>query len=286
METKEIRGDALSKSIREEVRVEAAEWIEEGTPPRLAAVVTNSNPSVLSYVESKARVASGLGITFDLVVLPEGAGQDKLEATLKELAENDAIHGIVLELPLAGEMDLARALKLIPANKDVDGMTARNLGLLFMDREDEALVAATSQACVLLAESVKPLAGLRVGVVGKGRTVGMPLIGMLLNRHATVTICHSRTSDLAAALRDCEVVFAAVGKPGLLNKEVLVEGQILIDAGITMVDGKLRGDVDADSVSGFAAALTPVPQGVGPVTTSLIFKNLMRAMRLQRPSGV
>jgi methylenetetrahydrofolate dehydrogenase (NADP+)/methenyltetrahydrofolate cyclohydrolase len=252
----------------------------------MAAVVTDANPEVLSYAESKARVAAKLGIGLDLVTLPGGAGQEKLEAVLHALAANPAVHGIVLELPLASGLNLGRALDLIPPHKDVDGLTPQNLGLLYMHREDETLVAATAQACVLLAESVRPLAGARVGVVGKGRTVGTPLIGMLLNRHATVTVCHSQTANLGAALRDCEVVFAAVGKAGLLNRSNLAEGQVLIDAGVNFVDGKMRGDVDADSVRGLAAALTPVPQGVGPVTTALIFRNLVRAAEMQAEGGV
>jgi methylenetetrahydrofolate dehydrogenase (NADP+)/methenyltetrahydrofolate cyclohydrolase len=281
MDTKELRGDVLAKAIREEVRVSAAELRSRGILPRLAAVLTDSNPAILSYAESKAKMASDLGITFDLVILPPGETQEKLEAILKEFGENPEIHGIILELPLAPGFDLGRALDRIPPNKDIDGLTASNLGLLYMNREEEALVAATPQACVMLAESATTLAGARVGVVGKGRTVGTPLIGMLLNRHATLTVCHSQTPDLAAALRDCDIVFSAVGKSGLLTKNNLREGQILIDAGITVVDGKVRGDVDMNSVRGFAAAITPVPQGVGPVTTALIFKNLLRAIQFQ-----
>ena len=285
METKEIRGDAVAKDIRAEVRAAADELRARGIMPRLAAVLTDSNPAALSYAESKARAASELGVTFDLVVLPAGAAQDKLEMTLRELAENGAIHGIMLELPLAPGFDPGRALDRIPPHKDIDGLTTANLGLLYMNREEEALVAATPQACVMLAESVRPLSGARVGVVGKGRTVGTPLIGMLLNRHATVTVCHSHTADLRAALADCDIVFAAAGKAGFLNRDILREGQVLIDAGISVVDGRVRGDVDMDSVRGFAAAFTPVPQGVGPVTTALIFKNLLRAIHLQSSSA-
>lgn len=286
MDTKELRGDVLVKTIREESRTAAEELRARGVAPRLAAVLTDSNPAVLSYAESKSRAASELGITFDLVVLPEGETQEKLEAALSELAGNPAIHGIVLELPLAPGLDLGRALDLIPPRKDIDGLTAANIGLLYANREDEALVAATAQACVMLAEVAlkeenRSLAGACVGVVGKGRTVGTPLIGMLLNRHATVTICHSQTADPKTALADCDIVFAAAGKPDLLTRDVLREGQMLIDAGITVVDGKLRGDVDAGAVQGFARALTPVPQGVGPVTTALIFKNLLKAIQLQ-----
>ena len=286
MDTKELRGDVLAKTIREETRASVEQLRSRGILPRLAAVLTDSNPAILSYAESKSRLAADLGIIFDLVVLPAGATQEKLETTLAELGGDPAIHGIILELPLAPGFDLGPALDRIPPHKDVDGLTVTNLGLLYAGREEAALVAATPQACVLLAEAAlreegQQLSGARVGVVGKGRTVGTPLIAMLLNRHATVTVCHSKTADLTSALRDCDIVFAAAGKAGLLDREVLREGQMLIDAGITVVDGKVRGDVDMESVRGFARAVTPVPQGVGPVTTALIFKNLLKAIQFQ-----
>ena len=287
METQELRGEPLAARVRAEVRAAADAFRAKGVAPRLAAVVTESDPGVMGYAELKARAASALGVTFDLVLLPAGAGQEKLEATLDELGANPAIHGIVLELPLARGLDTGRALDRIPPVKDVDGLTPRNLGLLYMNREREALVAATAQACVALAESVLPLAGVRslagvrVGVVGKGRTVGAPLIGLLLNRGAVPVVCHSRTPDLGAALRDCDVVFAAAGKPGLLGRRELREGQVVIDAGTTIVDGRLRGDVDAASARGLVRALSPVPAGVGPLTTAIIFRNLIQAVRMQ-----
>jgi methylenetetrahydrofolate dehydrogenase (NADP+)/methenyltetrahydrofolate cyclohydrolase len=286
MDTKELRGDVLAKNIREETRASVEGLRSRGILPRLAAVLTDSNPAILSYAESKSRMALDIGITFDLVVLSPGETQDKLEATLTELGADPAVHGIILELPLASGFNIGPALDRIPPHKDIDGLTTTNLGLLYAGREEEALVAATPQACVMLAEAAlkeegRELSGTRVGVVGKGRTVGTPLISMLLNRHATVTVCHSKTKDLASALQDCDIVFAAAGKPGLLDCEVLREGQMLIDAGITVVDGKARGDVDMESARGFVRALTPVPQGVGPVTTALIFKNLLRAIQFQ-----
>lgn len=282
MQTREIRGDSLAVGIRNEVRAGVERLRPLGIVPRLAAVVTDPNPVTLSYVESKGRLASELGITFDLVSLPAGVDQSKLEAVLAELGENSAIHGIVLELPLAPGLDLNRALDIIPAHKDIDGLTVTNLGLLLMNRESEALVAATPQACIMLAESIRPLAGVRVGMVGKGRTVGTSLIAALLNRHATVTVCHSETADLKAALKDCEVVFTATGEPGLLNASLLREGQIVIDAGLEVVDGRLRGDLDWDSVQGLVSAATPVPGGVGALTTAFIFKNLLRAVELSQ----
>lgn len=286
MDTKILAGNALAETIREETRASVEKLRAQGIPPRLAAVMADPDPATLNYAESKSRMASGFGITCDLVVLPPGDTQQRLETALAELAANPAIHGIILELPLPPGFDVDRALNLIPPHKDIDGLTSANLGLLYAGREAEALVAATSQACILLAESAlkeegRGLSGARVGVVGKGRTVGAPLIAMLLNRQATVTVCHSKTADLAESLRDCDIVFAAAGKTGLLDRAILREGQMVIDAGMTIVDGKARGDVDMESARGLVRALTPVPQGVGPVTTALIFKNLLKAIQFQ-----
>ncbi len=287
METKELRGELLAAPIREEVRAEAARLTAEGVIPRLAAVMTGTNPAIMSYAQSKKRAAAQLGITLDLISLPEEPtkeeGQKKLEATLRELATDPAVQGIMLEIPLAAGLDLNRALDRIPPEKDIDGLTAANLGYLAMGREDEALLAATAQACVLLAESVMPLKGVVAGVVGKGRTVGTPLIGMLFNREATVVVTHIFTKDLAASLRDCKVIFCATDKAGLIDKKIIRPGQVLIDAGITvMEDGRVRGNVVMDDARGVAEAFTPVPQGVGPLTTALIFKNLLRAIHMQR----
>jgi methylenetetrahydrofolate dehydrogenase (NADP+)/methenyltetrahydrofolate cyclohydrolase len=192
------------------------------------------------------------------------------------------VDGILLELPLAAGLNANAALDRIAPGKDIDGLTAYNLGLVSAGREDEALTSATAQACILLAETQGALAGKRVALIGRGRTVGRPLMGMLINRHATVTVCHTRTRDLGAAIADCEIVMVAIGKARQITGGELRPGQIVIDAGINYLDGKLVGDVDAESVEGVVAALTPVPGGVGPLTSALIFQNLIRAAQRSR----
>lgn len=274
-----ISGADIAKRIREEVKADVARAEGAGVVPKMAAVITSDDPAALSYAQSKVRLAGKLGIELQIVEM-DHPGQDALEETLKGLSEDPGVHGIMLELPLAGGLDLDRALDRIDPLKDVDGLTARNLGMLFDGREDETIVPATPQACILLAETVGPLSGRQVAVIGKGRTVGKPLIALLLNRRATPVICHSKTRDTAAAIKDSEVVFVAVGKAGLLRADMVHAGQTLIDAGINVVDGKIVGDV-APEAQEAAAAFTPVPDGVGPVTTALIFKNLMKAIRLQ-----
>jgi methylenetetrahydrofolate dehydrogenase (NADP+)/methenyltetrahydrofolate cyclohydrolase len=211
--------------------------------------------------------------------------QELLLAKCRALSEDRTVHGILLELPLAAGLDADAALDQIAPAKDIDGMTPHSLGLILAGREADALTSATAQACILLAETQGPLSGKRVALIGRGRTVGRPLMGMLVNRHATVTVCHTRTRDLAAAIAECDIVMVAIGKARQVTGQQLRSGQTVIDAGINYLNGKLAGDVDAESVEGVAAALTPVPGGVGPLTSALIFQNLIRAAERSLAEG-
>ncbi len=280
METKDLRGGELAQALRETIEIERDRYVAAGILPKLVAVTAGNDPAVLGYLEVKRRAAEKLDILFE--VLSAGDSEVDLIGLITKLSSDPAVHGIILELPLPVGFDADRALEAIHPAKDVDGLTAWNMGKALLKREDEAILGATAQACVLLAESFGPLEGKNIGLVGKGRTVGRPLIPMLLNRRATLTVCHSRTQDLKSALQDSAIVISAVGKAGILNASNLREGQIVIDAGTIYSDGKLVGDVAPD-VKGIVAALTPVPQGVGPLTTAYLFKNLMRAIRLQYP---
>ena len=285
MQTEELRTDVLVAAVKEEIAAAVAEFAAKRMQPKLAAVVAGDDPSMLAYVRSKEKFAEKLGVSFEAVTL-SGADQVGLEAKLRELSADPAVHGVILELPLAPGLDFIRALDSIDPMKDVDGLTPRNLGLALRGREEEALLAATPQACIMIAESLGPLAGRRVALIGKGKTVGRPLLPMLLNRHATVTVADSHTKDLKAALRGAEIVITATGKPGLITGSIIEEGQILIDAGLTAVGlpgqgEELKGDVDGASVEGIAAMVTPVPGGVGSLTTAILFRNLMKAMKLQ-----
>ncbi len=284
-ETILIKGAPLAKAVKEQIAAAVSKLIDAGTTPRLAVVLASADPGAASYAQSKQKAAANLGINVDLIDLGADVAQDFLETTLRDLGEDDSVHGILLELPLARGLDSDRALELIPPLKDVDGLTARNIGLAAANREAGALLSATAQACVELAETQGTLSGKRVGLVGRGRTVGRPLLPMLINRHATVTICHTKTPDLKAALAPCDIVMVAAGKANLIRGEHLAEGQIVIDAGINVIGETLTGDVEAASVMGKVKALTPVPGGVGTLTTAIIFRNLIRAIQLQRGEG-
>ena len=276
-----LRGGPVAEQLRADIAARAARLAADGSTPRLAVLVASADPSSSSYAQAKARTAEKLGVTLMAVEVDPAQGQAAFEHRVADLSDEPTIHGIVLDLPVDPRLDAEPAIACIDRRKDVDGLTAVNLGLLAMGREDEALCPATPLACIRLAEEAVPLAGRRVTVVGRGRTVGRGLIPMLVNRHATVTVCHSRTADLAAATRSAEILFVAAGRPGLIRAEHTSPGQVVVDAGITVLDGKLAGDVDAASVSEAVSLLTPVPGGVGPLTSTLIFANLLRAMALQ-----
>src|SRR5262245_4230854 len=204
-ETVLLKGTAAAKAVRERVAADVATLRGRGITARLAAVLASDDPAAVNYVQTKQKSAAALGIDLALSNLG-AAGQDRLESTLAALAADPQVHGILLEFPLATGLDANRALEIIPAHKDVDGLTAANISLAASGREEGAILAATAQACVELAGAHTPLAGKRVGLVGRGRTVGRPLLAMLVNRHATVTVCHTKTPDLRAALAPCEIV--------------------------------------------------------------------------------
>lgn len=277
-----IDGAAAAKQVKHSIAQEVAALRETGVTPTLAVILATTDASVRSYANAKRKNAEALGISLRLFDLGESVSEATLTATLSELSADPGVHGILLESPLAPGLSFDRALEHIAPQKDVDGLTPTNLGHLAAGNEASALLPATPQACIELAEQFGPLGGKQVAVVGRGRTVGRPLLSMLLNRHATVTVCHTKTPDLVAALAPADVVFTAAGRAKLITGDHVRPGQVVIDAGINMVDGKLAGDVDAESVKARGiAALSPVPGGVGPLTSAIVFRNLLRAMALQ-----
>ncbi|MEQ8585074.1 MAG: bifunctional 5,10-methylenetetrahydrofolate dehydrogenase/5,10-methenyltetrahydrofolate cyclohydrolase [Thalassobaculaceae bacterium] len=273
-----------AKDIVDGVKAEVAAAVEahkaKGVEPRIRVVVATDDAAVLSYVRSKVKQAGNLGIAMEVVELGPEKDQAAFEELIRESNADLSIHGVMVELPVRDGLDHDRVLSILDPKKDVDGLTTLNQGLIQQGREDEAICPATPQACIRLAETVGGLSGARVAVVGRGPTVGKPLAAMLINRSATVTVAHSRTADLAAAIAPCRFVFAATGRPGLLNAANVTADHVIVDAGIAYKDDKLVGDFDAAAADA-VAAYTPVPGGVGRVTSALIFANLLKCMRLQ-----
>jgi len=276
-----IPGRPLAEALRERIRARVA---AAPVRPTLAVVAASGDPAVAKYAEAKGRSADKLGIALNLAIVDPDAGQEALEHRISVLSADPEVHGILLELPVDPSLDAEAAIARIDPLKDVDGLTPVNLGLIAAGREADALAPATPLACIALAESVTPIAGKRAVVVGRGRSVGRALAPMLVNRHATVTVCHTRTPDLAEAIAPADLVFVAAGRPGLIGPAHLRPGQVVIDAGINLVGDRIVGDVDPAATE-VVAALTPVPGGVGPVTSTQIFDTLLRAMDLRAARG-
>ncbi len=278
---KELLGKPLAVKVSAEVK---AHLTRLGTT-RMVSVVASSDPATLIYVESKRRQAARLGVELTIHDLGAQTTQDHLEAELRDLSDNPQVHGIVLELPLAAHLDADAALRQIVHPKDIEGLSPANLALVAAGRESEALLPPTPRSIRFLLREVLELKGARIAIIGPGRTVGRPLVWLLNNRGATVTLCNEHTRDLAKLLSPYDAVVVAVGKAGLLRPEQVQPHHIVIDAGINVVDGNVVGDASPE-VATKVSAITPVPGGVGPLTSALMFQNLVRAVRLQRGEQV
>ncbi|MDP9841924.1 bifunctional 5,10-methylenetetrahydrofolate dehydrogenase/5,10-methenyltetrahydrofolate cyclohydrolase [Streptosporangium lutulentum] len=272
-----LSGRDLASAIRAETSAEAAALTAAGRPPRLAVVVATADESAAWYVRSIARSAEKAGISCDVVDLGADATAGAIRERLSELSADDTVHGVILQTPLPAGAALEDLASAIAFEKDVDGAGPLSLGRLVAGLP--AFAPATAEAVVAILEHHGiALTGLRVAVVGRSLVVGKPVAHLLLDRNATVTVCHSRTVDLPAVTSAADVVVAAVGRAGLITAEYVRRGAVVVDVGTNPTeDGGLVGDVDAASVAERAGALTPVPGGVGPVTTALLLRHTVRA---------
>ncbi|GGS72658.1 bifunctional protein FolD [Planobispora rosea] len=272
-----LSGKELAETIRTETATEAAGLAAAGIPPRLAVVVATADESSAWYVRSIARAAEKAGIVCDVVDLGPAAGARTIRETLTRLSDDPAVHGVILQTPLPGGAALEDLASAIAFEKDVDGANPLSLGRLVAGLP--AFAPATAEAVVTILDHYAiELTGRHVAVVGRSTVVGKPAAHLLLDRNATVTVCHSRTADLAAVTSGTDVLVAAVGRAGLITAEHVRPGAIVVDVGTNPTDdGGLTGDVDAGSVADRAGALTPVPGGVGPVTTALLLRHTVHA---------
>jgi methylenetetrahydrofolate dehydrogenase (NADP+)/methenyltetrahydrofolate cyclohydrolase len=277
--TTTLSGAELAAGIRAQVAAAAADLTAAGTPPRLAVVVATADESSAWYVRSIARAAEKTGIVCSVVDLGETATPDRIRAELVALSADPAVHGIILQTPLPADAVVEDLAASIDPAKDVDGANPLSLGRLAAGLP--AFAPATAEAVLALLDSHGiPLSGAHAVVVGRSTVVGKPAAHLLLQRDATVTVCHSRTKDLAAVTRTADVLVAAVGRPELITAEHVAEDAVVIDVGTNPTpDGGLVGDVDAGSVTGRVAGLTPVPGGVGPVTTALLLQHTITSGR-------
>ena len=277
-----IDGKAVAAEIREQVAEDVAQLVtDRGSPPGLATVLVGADPASQIYVAGKHRACAEVGIASIGRELPEDAGQDELLAVVSELNADPAVSGIIVQLPLPGHLDAARATSAVDPAKDVDGLTPTNAGLLALGRN--GLVSATPSGVIeLLRRYDTPLEGAHAVVVGRSDLVGKPVASLLLAENATVTVCHSRTRDLEQVCLSADVLIAAVGRPRLVTGEMVREGATVIDVGMNRTDDGLVGDVDFEAAAERARAITPVPGGVGPMTIAMLLRNTVKAARAVR----
>jgi methylenetetrahydrofolate dehydrogenase (NADP+)/methenyltetrahydrofolate cyclohydrolase len=298
-----LDGSAVARSIRERVRVAAEGLARRGVFPFLRVLLVGEDPASLSYVGSKTKAAAEAGIRAETLRLPSDASPDALLSEVARANGDPKVHGILVQLPLPSAHTASRVLDALNPLKDVDGFHPENVGLLHQGRP--RFVPCTPAGILeLLGAYEIPLAGRRAVVLGRSAIVGKPVAALLIARDATVTVCHSKTRDLASVCRGADLIVAAIGRPGLVTRAFVREGAAVIDVGINRLGSletapenlarnerirreiqqkgrALVGDVDYDDVAAVAGWLTPVPGGVGPLTVAMLLENTIKAARLQ-----
>lgn len=291
-----IDGKAVAESIRSEVKAQVAQLRAQGLVPGLSTVLVGDRPDSRSYVTAKRQMCAELGIESYGRELPENVAQDELLAVVRQLSVDPRVHGILVQLPLPRHLDEEAVLNAVSIDKDVDGLHPVNVGKLGMKGRQALFAPCTPSGVVELLDRVgAPIAGSRAVVLGRSNIVGLPVSLLLLGRDATVTVCHSKTRGLADVCRQADILVAAIGKPRFVTADMVKPGAYVIDVGVNSIpvlnpDGspvisektgkpkaRLVGDVDFDAVKQIAAAITPVPGGVGPMTIAMLMKNTLRA---------
>ena len=269
-----LSGKVVAAAIRTEL---AARITQLGFAPRLALLRVGDHPDDLAYIRSIERQCAALGIETEHFALPLGSTTGELLRAADAINMRRDLHGCLLLRPLPEQIDEAAVCDALAPEKDIDGMSSRSLGALFVG-DRTAFAPCTAQACIELLDYYHlPIAGLHAVVLGRSLVVGRPLGQLLLQRDATVTVCHSETRDLASLCRGADLLISAVGQPGLVNAGYLRAGQIVLDVGTTMQGDRLLGDVNAADAEALVRAWSPVPGGVGAVTTAVLLRNLVTA---------
>lgn len=275
-----LDGKAVSEELYRRLGGEVSALKEKNIHPKLVIILVGDDPASLSYIRSKRKASEKVGVISELITIkPDETDTKKLIAKIHELNADATVNGILVQLPLPSHIYTPEVTKAIDPKKDVDGLTAYNLGKMFLSREFEELVPCTPLGVVRLLEHYKiPIEGKNAVVVGASNLVGKPMATMLTNRRATVTVCNSRTADLKSHTKNADILVVAVGKIGLITADMVKEGAVVVDVGINRNDeGKLVGDVDFENVSGKTSFITPVPGGVGLMTVACLMENVFKA---------
>ena len=280
-----LSGKEFAARIKEDAARGVAELKAAGVLPRLAVIIVGSDPASEVYVRNKQRTCEELGIRSDHIALPAETSKEELLACIEELNVDPEVHGILVQLPLPAQIaeDEEEILSHIDPRKDVDGFHPVNVGHLVLGAP--GLRPCTPAGCIRMLDYAGiPIEGAHAVIIGRSNIVGKPMAHLLLERNATVTICHSRTQNLAAIARTADILVAAVGRPHFVTADMVKEGATVIDVGINRIaPKKLVGDVDFDGAAAVAGAITPVPGGVGLLTVAMLMENVVQAAKAQNP---
>jgi methylenetetrahydrofolate dehydrogenase (NADP+)/methenyltetrahydrofolate cyclohydrolase len=279
-----LEGAPIAAEIRTAVAEDVASFTAtQGRPPGLAVVIVGRDAPSTVYLEQILRGCAKVGIQAEFVELEGEATEASVTSTIRAVNVDPAVDGVIVQMPLPPTIRLRSVIDAIDPAKDIDGIHPLNAGLLRLGYD--GFLPATAHAAVeILRRSGIEIAGRDAVVVGRSAVVGMPAAFLLVKEDATVTVCHSRTRDLAAHVARADIVVVAAGRPGLITGAMLKPGAVVVDVGINLVDGRIVGDVDFDSAVNVASAITPVPGGIGPLTNALLLTHLIRAAERQHPA--
>lgn len=282
MVAKILDGKQIAKEYRQRLKNQVNELKEHGFTPKLSVILVGNDGASQSYVKSKKKAAEKIGMISEIIHLDESTSEEEVLSELNRLNNDDTVSGILVQVPLPKQVSEQKVLETINPNKDVDGFHPINIGKLYID--EQTFVPCTPLGIMeILKHADINLEGKNAVVIGRSHIVGQPVSKLLLQANATVTILHSRTKNMNAHLKQADVIVSAVGQPGLVTKENVKAGAVIIDVGNTPDEnGKLKGDVAYDEVKEIASAITPVPGGVGPLTITMVLNNTLLAEKLRR----
>ena len=279
--TEIIDGKQLAKKTREKLKYEVEDLKKEGIQPKLAVIMVGDNSASQIYVRNKSKACNDVGIEFEEYLLPGTTKQEELLDVIEKLNNNKEINGILLQSPIPDGLDINEAFRKISPEKDVDGFHPVNVGKLVLGQD--TFVSCTPYGIMKMFEEYNiDLEGKNAVVIGRSNIVGKPMSQCLLNKNATVTICHSRTRNLPEITKNADILVSAIGRPEFVTADMVKDGAVVIDVGINRTaEGKLKGDVDFENVSKKASYITPVPGGVGPMTIAMLMNNVVKASKNQ-----
>ncbi len=282
MVAKILDGKQIAKEYRQGLQQQVEELNKQGYTPKLSVILVGNDGASQSYVKAKKKAAEKIGMISEIVHLDETTSEENVLKELERLNNDDSVSGILVQVPLPKQVSEQKVLESINPDKDVDGFHPSNIGKLYID--EQTFVPCTPLGIMeILKHADIDLEGKHAVVIGRSHIVGQPVSKLLLQANATVTVLHSRTKDMSEHLKDADVIVSAVGKPGLVSKDVVKEGAVIIDVGNTPDEnGKLKGDVDYEEVKEIAGAITPVPGGVGPLTITMVLNNTLLAEKMRR----